>query len=228
MGLARADTLQIQGHVVDASGRPVAGAIVSDSWRGNKGAMKPGDNSVTGDDGTFALKIGLYGRAVGIMAIDAEQARGAVAAISPHQSNATVVLTLAPLVTVRGRFACAELEQQPKWSNVYFSLLPDKVQLASDSSEPPRFSLKVPPGEYELNGYASFNDYQAVRKPITVPAGRPEFDLGRIDLPATPISRNYGKPAPPWHVTAARGVSKRVRLADFRGRWLLVEFWGFW
>ena len=91
-----------------------------------------------------------------------------------------------------------------------------------------QLGTNLPPGEYELNGYASFNDYQAVRKPITVPAGRPEFDLGRIDLPATPISRNYGKPAPPWHVTAARGVSKRVRLADFRGRWLLVEFWGFW
>ena len=42
------------------------------------------------------------------------------------------------------------------------------------------------------------------------------------------VSRLYGKPAPPLHVADARGVSKSVRWSDFKGRWVLVEFWAYW
>ncbi|MGE5191819.1 MAG: TlpA family protein disulfide reductase, partial [Deltaproteobacteria bacterium] len=31
---------------------------------------------------------------------------------------------------------------------------------------------------------------------------------------------------PQWNVTDARGVKKDVQIADFRGKWLLVGFWG--
>jgi thiol-disulfide isomerase/thioredoxin len=32
---------------------------------------------------------------------------------------------------------------------------------------------------------------------------------------------------PNWHITDARGVTKSVQPADFKGKWLLVDFWGF-
>ena len=35
-----------------------------------------------------------------------------------------------------------------------------------------------------------------------------------------------GKPAPELSIFDARGVDKNVRLADFRGRWVALEFWG--
>jgi hypothetical protein len=29
-------------------------------------------------------------------------------------------------------------------------------------------------------------------------------------------------------VTDARGVKRDVQLSDFKGKWVLIEFWGFW
>jgi len=36
----------------------------------------------------------------------------------------------------------------------------------------------------------------------------------------------YGEEPPTLQLTDARGVAKNVKLADFRGRWVLVYFWG--
>ena len=54
------------------------------------------------------------------------------------------------------------------------------------------------------------------------------LDLGTLDLTPTAITRSIGKRLPPWTVTDARGVAKTVTLDDFRGKWVLLEFWGFW
>jgi hypothetical protein len=36
-----------------------------------------------------------------------------------------------------------------------------------------------------------------------------------------------GKSLPDWTVTDARNAKKDVKLADFKGKWVLLEFWGF-
>jgi len=66
------------------------------------------------------------------------------------------------------------------------------------------------------------------RRELTLRADQPELDLKTIDVPATVIARHKGKAPPAWKVTDARGVKKDVTLADFKGKWVLVEFWGFW
>ena len=37
---------------------------------------------------------------------------------------------------------------------------------------------------------------------------------------------HYGEKPPQWHILDARGVSKDVQISDFKGKWLLVYFWG--
>lgn len=83
----------------------------------------------------------------------------------------------------------------------------------------------LPPGTYQLWAYGT--DVDNLRKEIVVKAGMPELDL-TLDLPATIIARHKGKAPPAWHVTDARGVKKDVKLTDFKGKWILMEFWGFW
>ena len=43
-----------------------------------------------------------------------------------------------------------------------------------------------------------------------------------------PQSEFRSRPAPEFRVTAARGINPNVKLADFRGKWLLIDFWAHW
>ena len=62
------------------------------------------------------------------------------------------------------------------------------------------------------------------------------FDLGviRLALPRSSqgktvdITEFYGKKPPQLEITDAKSVPKDVRLQDFRGKWVLLEFWAVW
>ncbi len=57
-------------------------------------------------------------------------------------------------------------------------------------------------------------------------AGTPAVDLGPIDLKLKPLAKLYGKEPPPLKVTDARGVDKNVKLSDYKGKWVVLEFLG--
>lgn len=42
----------------------------------------------------------------------------------------------------------------------------------------------------------------------------------------TPVA--MGKLAPALNITEARGISKTAKLEDYRGKWVVVDFWGYW
>ena len=58
--------------------------------------------------------------------------------------------------------------------------------------------------------------------------GKRPTDLGRITLKTLLLVRLQGTPAPEIHATSARGVPASITLADLRGRWILIDFWGTW
>jgi peroxiredoxin len=98
---------------------------------------------------------------------------------------------------------------------------------------------EVQPGEYELHvevrgiPAGSKDGYErrlaalkhAFRVPA-VPAGRP----GGVDLGSLPVQRlvllSKGDPAPAFEVPGLDG--KPIDLADFRGRYVLLDFWATW
>jgi thiol-disulfide isomerase/thioredoxin len=69
---------------------------------------------------------------------------------------------------------------------------------------------------------------RGVSKNVTLKADQPDLDLGTIELPATVLGMYKGKELPPWKIIDARGVKKDVTLADYRGKWVLVDIWGYW
>lgn len=115
-----------------------------------------------------------------------------------------------------------------------------------------RFRFRLPPGRYRLDAYAISQpdsekiDLTASAPPtFTIDGTQREIDLGTLRLTdALPgrqdleslakqegrwhdVTKHYGEAAPNWHAVDARGVSKDTTIADFRGKWVLIEFWGF-
>ncbi|HXJ59832.1 MAG TPA: carboxypeptidase-like regulatory domain-containing protein [Verrucomicrobiae bacterium] len=226
-GSIHAEKLTLSGQVVDEDGQPVVGVEFSRYWLKEKTRWKPNESFTTDPAGRFVFKANYEGRPQSWLAMDPSQTRGVLLILRTNRFEAPLRLRLGPLVTLRGELRCTELGRPPRWGSAYLSLPPDQRNLVQDYSDPPRFELKVPAGRYELNAYGS-SEVDSVRREILVTARDPVMDLGPIDLAATPIGRHRGKAPPPWHVTAAQGAPRDVQPNDYLGRWLLVEYWGYW
>jgi len=127
----------------------------------------------------------------------------------------------------------------------------DNFRVTQCSSFEARFETWLPPGKYVLNAYGNAtnskeNDIAVTPNPMVVVTNEMrELDLGVLRMTARVLSfretqieratadgawgdykKHYGQQPPKWHVADARGVKKDVQLADFRGKWVLVNFWG--
>jgi hypothetical protein len=229
-----AGPVKVKGKVVDAKGAPVEGATVASFWmrsgRGTDGkgvsSFSPVQGVTTDRDGAFAIEIQLYGRDGALLAMDHSRKTGASIIVKAKDPVEPVKITLGPLVRVHGSFSCNELGKRPTWTNVYISLMPGNVRLVMNQSQEAKFDVLVPPGTYRFWGYGT--DVADLTKEITAKADSLDLDLGTLDMAATIIAKHKGKSPPEWKVTDARGVKKDVKLADLRGKWVLMEFWGFW
>ncbi len=201
-------------------------------------------------DGRFCLKVPEIYYAV--MAMDQSRRRGGLVVLPKGNAAAPVEIRLEPLVRVRGRFEGPEPGKAPGWTHVYTLVPRDSSRplhtnrLVSCGSFEGRFEMSLPPGRYSLNGYNDKTDGQLVpNKAIVLNATVPDVDLGVLRLTASGPSmedrvnrskangawgdytKHYGEQPPRWHINDARGVNKNAQLADLKGKWVLVDFWGF-
>ena len=114
-----------------------------------------------------------------------------------------------------------------------------------------KFVFSVPPGTYSLDVYANSertlesNDLGAsAPTTLKVDGKQASIDIGTISLMEARADRteleasakdsgrwrdytkHYGEPAPPWHSIATKGMNDNANVKDFRGKWLLINFWG--
>ena len=86
--------------------------------------------------------------------------------------------------------------------------------------------MRLPPGDYSFYMYGA--DVNSVTVDRFIEGDEGEIDLGTIDLEATAIAKLYGKSCPELKISDARGVKPDFKLADLRGKYVLIEFWGSW
>ena len=220
------DLVPFEGRVLDRDGKPAPGVDVATFWQADNGAMKPYNQATTDRDGRFTVKTMFYGRPVALLAVDQARKTGGIAVAASVSAAKGLTIRLEPLVHVHGSFFCKELGKRPSWTNVIMTQLPGGANMLDCSSEAAAFSFLLPPGKYKFWGYGT--DVQNYIKDITLSADKPDVDMGVVDIPATIIARHIGKAPPVWTVTDARGVKKDVRIEDFKGKWVYIEFWGFW
>jgi len=223
LSLCAQEPTKVTGRVLDAADRPVVEADVATIWAGDTGTMQPVSGVKTNKEGNFSLDL-QFPFAQSVLAMDKERKNGGMVVVGAKAPK-PVEIKLGPLVKLHGEFFCKELNKRPSWTNVYLTVAPH-IRVAECSSQKAEFSFLMPAGAYHFRGYGS--DVQRVDREVALRVETPDLDLKTIDMEATIIARHVGKAPPTWHVTDARGTKKDVNLSDFKGKWVLVEFWGFW
>jgi uncharacterized protein (TIGR03067 family) len=222
---------QVTVTVTDPDGKPAAGATLFEvMYHLENDKAKPGwqfDKPVkTGSDGTAKVPYERL-RFRPLAARDEAGKQIGFAAVSPaslQKGVATVVLK--PRCRLSGTIVCEELQKTGKPIGRTDVSLRYGGQLIGDYiSTEGKFEFPVPPGMYTLHGYG--NDLRGRDVTVTVPAGHSEFTVKPIALEASRLLVLQGGPAPELEgVVGWKG--EKVKLADLKGKYVLLEFWGYW
>jgi thiol-disulfide isomerase/thioredoxin len=221
---AAGQVVEISGRVIDEQGNGVPDVRVARVWSVEQSSWraKHGDEASarTGEDGSFTLTLEVAGeRSVAIMAMDAHAARGATA----ETVSDPLVLKLRPLSHVRAAVVSKATRNSLPivWS---LHLSESGPRIADGRAENGRLDFPLPRGRYYLAIESEGHQTSVVRLSV----GRRGAELGAVALSPALLAQLHGDLAPEIHVTSVSGLPEGVGLADLRGKWILIDFWGYW
>lgn len=219
--------VSVKGQVLDAQGKPFAGAVVSSDWRILKGKIVSDTHKKTDQDGQFDVTAVWRGRALPVMAFDNSGALVGMTAFTQESLYKPGQITMQPAIRLAGKVSASDqLETGLPQLSLGLHHVESGAWLMRTPLNDTHFSFNLPEGQYilQLNGM----DFQALEKQVTLTQEQPQVDLGTFVIEPTLLSTLNGKTFPDWTVTEAKGVSPNVLPKDFRGKWLVIEFWGYW
>jgi thiol-disulfide isomerase/thioredoxin len=241
---------QLMLKVLDPDGKPVAGATVGvfcqrgDLYPEYHGAYSPylteqGKASETGADGTFAVRPeyvftkSRFSQNESAPLYVQHDGRGLVALleVQPAEFEGAKVreVGLEAACRVTGEVTCLGLLGTGR--NLErcggFAYRPGQVRLRAVQSDfaSPRFEFVLPPGDFAM--YVHGNDTYAPGRYVRIEPGRREMKL-QIDVQPYVTSELIGRPAPELVGIKAWKNGGPVKLADLRGKVVLLDFWGYW
>lgn len=223
-----AGTFSIKVKVVDADQKPIGKADVALFWNVQNGAMIPAGEKpiVTDADGKAVLRVDDWNEKRPLLALSADRKFGGLAGVSRTDDGKEVIVTLRPTVRVKGNLECKELHGKPEWANTMVAADGFRPPFVQHSSMSAAFAFVLPAGKYTFRSYGT--DVDQVVQTVILTADRAAYDLGTFNLKATPIAKLKGQVLPGWTIAVGRGVKADVKLSDYKGKWVYIEFWGFW
>ncbi|MCG3125962.1 MAG: Thiol-disulfide oxidoreductase ResA [Phycisphaerae bacterium] len=222
---ARGQTHRISGRVVDAQQRPVAGAVVARQWAGSSKQMQPTRPMTSGPDGTFSGDVISIGQPIALVALHAEHGWMGVRELTEAELSAPITMQVGPAVVVRGS-VLPPAAGEGTWRTITLTRLPGRQAIYVNNRLEHEFDFLAPPGRYELSIVGS--DIQRFSRELSIATDSPTLDLGAVEVNAIGGALSIGADPPPLRFTAARGVPETFSLSDLRGKWVVIEFWGYW
>lgn len=216
----------VSGIVYDQNGKPAGNATVALFWRFEYGEFSPLEwRGVlqTNEQGEFKGKMDISPSGSTLFMMNHDKSLGAIQKISLVEKK-NISITLEPLVTITGRCEMADypIEKLDKfWIHFY-----KHSDVGFNRIQNGEIYFKLPPGEYNLLLQA--RQAEKIQQNFTVPRDSSTFDLGTFNLKFNTIWSHVGKRPPDITVTDTRGIDKNVSWDSFKGKWVLLEFWGYW
>lgn len=219
--LPQVKSYDVSGVIVNLSGKPSPKAEIARYFLLSDGKYTPYEPITADASGKFSGKIQPYQLPMTYIVLDAERNLGACVDFTEESVKKPMRIVLTPLAEVRYG---VEIENGFKPSGMNMSIAcPDTGTLVLLTYD--RGAIRIPAGKYSLNFFSM--ELKMHQKPFAVRSGE-TVDLGTQRLELTPISKNIGKPALPIDFAEARGVNPEFKLSDLKGKWVLIEFWGYW
>jgi thiol-disulfide isomerase/thioredoxin len=221
-------------RVVDASGSPVAAARVGGGAYAHPREPQPGWQfyvpRAESDAAGLAELMNVKRLGRERMLLYLLQDRLGLAGfkeVSKNDLGTMVTVTVEPACRVRGRLTSsgmAKLNRPVGWTNVYVHRGDDRP--LSCFSESQEYHFDLPPGIYKLSAYGT--DLDEVGTHIVVKKGMRELEVPPLDLPPKKVVTLLGRPAPELQGITDWKNGEPVRLADLRGKVVVLDFWGHW
>lgn len=216
-------------HVESVDGKPVEGAVAARFQAKHlKGDLPDVARTYSGEkktdsDGNVVFPYGELPRLV----FDEKTKQVAFPKISPASLvDGRVNVRLGPACEVKGTITCKELEQTGQklgWTNVYLEA--HGTAVADCSSRNGEFDFLVPAGEYKLEVYGG--KVSGRRIGFAVSRDQQNASVGPVELKALAFALLKGKPAPEF-IDVSGWSGAPVKIADLKGKFVLVDFWGYW
>jgi len=146
--------------------------------------------------------------------------------VNANDLNKELTVKLIPACRVYGKLRSTELNklgQKVRWTNVYVCRGNDRP--LSYMSEQGDFEFLLPSGNYELYAYGT--SLYGKEEQVEVTTKQKELEKN-FDLPADRLAHLIGKEAPEPQKIKGWINSRKIKLADLRGKVVLLDFWGTW
>jgi len=233
---AQVTTADFSFRLVDELGKPVEGAHAGiTAWYG-RGSTEPADES--GWHYNDQLRSDREGRVVfhvdrnsfrhtALVTRHSRRGLAAIADIQPGLEGKVHTVTMRSECLVSGRLTCPDLASKDRGlvgGHVYLQF--QGKNALSFSAEDRKFWFFVPPGTYTVEAYGS--NAHTVEKTVAIEPRQHTLELDPIALPATRLALLEGESAPEISGVIAWKNSKPLCLRDFRGKCVLLDFWGYW
>src|SRR5262249_31778813 len=126
-----------------------------------------------------------------------------------------IKLELAPLGTIEGFLELGDFEKQPSKFKIEVNVADGLVNLLTVEVGSPKIGLKLPLGKYELSITAA--GAEGINEQAELTSDETKYDLGKLKMSPNKANEAKGKPAPELTITDAQGISKNIKLADYKG-----------